>query len=162
MAELPDNSIQCVVTSPPYWGLRKYAGEQELIWGGDNHHEHEWGKTILKPRHHDGETNGGKEGNSSRIAKLRQASRERGGEYINETKTIGWQPTCKCNADKVLSIVLDPFAGAGTTLLVAAKLGRRAVGYEISEEYCRLSAERNKQYIFQCRSVKGLNATTRD
>ena len=21
---LPDNSVQCVVTSPPYWGLRDY------------------------------------------------------------------------------------------------------------------------------------------
>lgn len=29
---LPDESVQCVVTSPPYWGLRKYAGEQELVW----------------------------------------------------------------------------------------------------------------------------------
>lgn len=42
MSELPDNSVQCVVTSPPYWGLRKYAGEQDLIWGGDNHCKHEW------------------------------------------------------------------------------------------------------------------------
>lgn len=25
--------MQCIVTSPPYWGLRKYAGEQELVWG---------------------------------------------------------------------------------------------------------------------------------
>ena len=41
MSELADNSIQCVVTSPPFWGLRKYAGEQELIWG-DNHCEHQW------------------------------------------------------------------------------------------------------------------------
>lgn len=44
---LPDDSVQCVVTSPPYWGLRKYAGEQELIWGGDRsceslNAEHEW------------------------------------------------------------------------------------------------------------------------
>ncbi len=30
MSELEDNSVQCVVTSPPYWGLRKYSGEQEL------------------------------------------------------------------------------------------------------------------------------------
>ncbi|MDE1940611.1 MAG: site-specific DNA-methyltransferase [Patescibacteria group bacterium] len=30
---LPDESIQCVVTSPPYWGLRKYAGEQITFWG---------------------------------------------------------------------------------------------------------------------------------
>ena len=39
--DIPDESIQCVVTSPPYWGLRKYSGEQELVWG-DNHCEHEW------------------------------------------------------------------------------------------------------------------------
>lgn len=32
-------------------------------------------------------------------------------------------------------LVLDPFAGAGTTLLVANKLGRNAVGIEISEDY---------------------------
>ena len=24
MSELADETIQCVVTSPPYWGLRKY------------------------------------------------------------------------------------------------------------------------------------------
>lgn len=25
---IPDNSVQCIVTSPPYWGLRKYSGDQ--------------------------------------------------------------------------------------------------------------------------------------
>ena len=29
---LPDNSVQCVVTSPPYWGLRKYDGAQDYKW----------------------------------------------------------------------------------------------------------------------------------
>lgn len=33
-------------------------------------------------------------------------------------------------------IVLDPFNGAGTTSLVAWKLGRRFIGIDISEEYC--------------------------
>ena len=42
MSELPDKSVQCVVTSPPYWGLRKYSGEQDLIWGGDEKCEHQW------------------------------------------------------------------------------------------------------------------------
>ncbi len=64
-----------------------------------------------------------------------------------ESKTLGWQPTCKCNADKVPSIVLDPFAGAGTTLWVAKKLNRKAVGYEISEEYCQLIIERIRQQV---------------
>ncbi|KKL98079.1 hypothetical protein LCGC14_1828060, partial [marine sediment metagenome] len=64
-----------------------------------------------------------------------------------ETKTLGWRPTCKCNADKVPSIVLDPFAGAGTTLWVAKKLNRRAVGYELSKEYCGLIVDRIRQQV---------------
>lgn len=39
---LADESVQCVVTSPPYWGLRKYAGEQELVWSGRQDCGHEW------------------------------------------------------------------------------------------------------------------------
>ncbi len=66
-----------------------------------------------------------------------------------ETKTIGWQPTCKCNSIKppVPSIVLDPFSGAGTTLWVAKKLNRKAVGFDISEEYCELIKKRNRQQV---------------
>ena len=65
-----------------------------------------------------------------------------------KNKTLGWQPTCKCkDADKVPSIALDPFAGAGTTLWVAKKLNRQAVGYEISEEYCQLTIERLRQQV---------------
>lgn len=39
-------------------------------------------------------------------------------------------------------LVLDPFAGSGTTLKVARHLGRRWVGYEVKEEYCRLARQR--------------------
>ncbi len=39
---LADNSVQCVVTSPPYWGLRSYTGSQELVWGGAEGCGHEW------------------------------------------------------------------------------------------------------------------------
>ena len=42
LAQLPTEYIQCCVTSPPYWGLRKYAGEQELVWGGKSDCQHEW------------------------------------------------------------------------------------------------------------------------
>jgi len=65
----------------------------------------------------------------------------------SERITLGWQPTCKCNADKVPSLVLDCFSGAGTSLWVAKRLNRRAVGYEISEEYCELAVKRNQQQV---------------
>ena len=39
-------------------------------------------------------------------------------------------------------IVLDPFAGSGTTLAVAKKLGRQWIGCELSEQYVRAATER--------------------
>ncbi|WAC05401.1 MAG: site-specific DNA-methyltransferase [Methanoregula sp.] len=39
-------------------------------------------------------------------------------------------------------IVLDPFNGAGTTTLVAGKLGRRFIGIDISRQYCNTALQR--------------------
>jgi len=41
LKELPDQSIQCCVTSPPYWGLRDYDVEP-VVWDGSADCEHEW------------------------------------------------------------------------------------------------------------------------
>jgi len=70
------------------------------------------------------------------------------GSAYNETttRTIGWRATCHHDADPVPCTVLDPFCGTGTTALAAQRLGHRAVGVDLSEDYLnqavkRLSAE---------------------
>jgi len=34
MRTLPYKSVHCIITSPPYWGLRDY-GIEGIIWDGD-------------------------------------------------------------------------------------------------------------------------------
>lgn len=53
------------------------------------------------------------------------------------SKTVGWRPTCDCpgNDSPVPCVVLDPFLGSGTSVVVAVSLGRRGVGIDLSEKY---------------------------
>lgn len=45
LKSLPSESVHCVVTSPPYWGLRDY-GLSPVIWDGDPECVHEWTEHI--------------------------------------------------------------------------------------------------------------------
>ena len=49
---------------------------------------------------------------------------------------------CGCNAGFSPGIVLDPFMGAGTTAMVARKLNRNYVGFELNPEYIRIAQNR--------------------
>jgi len=62
--------------------------------------------------------------------------------------TIGWTD-CGCNAGFDTGIVLDPFAGAGTTLVVAKRLGRHYIGIEIKKEYCEMAKRRLEGVVCQ-------------
>ena len=66
--------------------------------------------------------------------------------FTRETPKIehkGWTPTCDCDTDATEpGIALDPFAGAGTTLLKAKELGRRFVGIELNPEYADMARAR--------------------
>jgi len=41
LKKLPDNSIDCIITFPPYYGMRVYEGA-EAIWNGDPECKHKW------------------------------------------------------------------------------------------------------------------------
>jgi hypothetical protein len=58
------------------------------------------------------------------------------------TTTTGWKLSCDCGGDPVPCTVLDPFAGAFTTVLVALSLGRSAIGIELNPEYVEMARER--------------------
>jgi hypothetical protein len=57
--------------------------------------------------------------------------------------TIGWRASCDCGpGDPVPALVLDPFLGAGTTALVADRLGRHCIGLELSPGHAEMAGRR--------------------
>ena len=91
------------------------------------------------------------------------------GRTWRETIDLGWQPTCTCDGEFVAEplvleepertwrrfvpgpggvqepvpqVLLDPFGGAGTTGLVASRLGRDAVLIELNPEYAAMARQR--------------------
>jgi len=61
----------------------------------------------------------------------------------NRATTLGWRPTCRCpEAPPVPCRILDPFAGSGSTLLAANRLGRDATGVELKPQYADLAKGR--------------------
>jgi DNA modification methylase len=79
-----------------------------------------------------------------------------GFETDYRVETLGWQPTCKCAdirysgrgaikqpSSIIPCTVLDPFAGSGTTGMVALELGRKAILIELNPAYCKLIERRS-------------------
>ena len=52
------------------------------------------------------------------------------------------------NCSNQNDVVLDPFCGSGTALIVAQQLGRRWIGIDIEPKYIKITMERLKKYTF--------------
>jgi DNA modification methylase len=90
-----------------------------------------------------------KQNSGRRIGENRNHQREATGRHDDcfpTTRTTGWRPGCNCaglfDQKPIPCTVLDPFAGAGTTGLVAARLGRNFIGIELNQEYADIAMRR--------------------
>lgn len=77
--------------------------------------------------------------NSEDVQELADEAKRVLGGYFREftfpkPTTEGWTD-CDCNVDKQAGMVMDPFAGSGTTLEVSTELGYRAVGVDLDDSH---------------------------
>lgn len=75
--------------------------------------------------------------------------------HVTRYATIGFKQNCECEPmASVPCRVLDPFAGAGTTLMVARRMNCEAIGIDLNPEYAAMAAKRivDDQPLFNVRA----------
>lgn len=129
------------------------AGELAIVWGG-NHYSLPpcrgllaWQKTNAVPTMADFELAWT---TFDRPAKAWIGSNNcnKGNSHPTQ-KPVPLMQWCIEQARRDLRVVLDPFAGSGSTLVAAKLCGLEAIGIEIEERYCALAAERLSQKVIQ-------------
>lgn len=79
------------------------------------------------------------------------------GADLNETRELAhpcpkplgaWKRILLRVSPSESDVIIDPFAGAGTTLVAARQTGRAAIGIDQSEAFCEVAAKRLAQGVF--------------
>ena len=86
----------------------------------------------------------GKKDYASALAENPSDVKRRTLESMRQVIYKGWEAGCSCEGVRIPCVVLDPFAGSGTTCAVASRLGRDSIGIELNEEYLKLARKRCK------------------
>ena len=77
-----------------------------------------------------------------------QDEKEQGGERLHPTtKPVALMQWCLGFVDG--ETILDPFMGSGTTGVACIRTGRRFIGVEISEAYCKIAVQRMERELSQ-------------
>ena len=82
--------------------------------------------------------------NRRSVWKVTPDRRKRPGGKHFAVMPVGLVRPCVLTGSRPGDLVLDPFAGSGTTLAVAVEHGRRAVGLELNPQYADMIRERLK------------------
>jgi DNA modification methylase len=104
----------------------------------------------ITERTHTFQSGSGRAGHAP-LGKFAGSAQAESGEYdirmgpVLTTQTVGWEAACSCQAAVQPCTVLDPFNGAGTTGLVALRLGRNYIGIELNPEYVAMSERRIRE-----------------
>lgn len=80
--------------------------------------------------------------NAEGVKKLASEAKAVLGGYFREftfakRETVGWSE-CSCGEDTIPGVVIDPFAGTGTVLRVAERLGRSGIGIDLAPYACHV------------------------
>lgn len=106
LKQFPSDSIDCIITSSPYYGLRTYDTEPQ-IWGGDKNCSHNWNSFI-----HKGISGGTKSGkvqikdkdNFQIVPTVKQSVCDLCGAWMGE---LGQEPTPKMFIDHLVEIYME-------------------------------------------------------
>ena len=82
-------------------------------------------------------------------AKAKPNERGEGNNHPTVKSLALMEYLCRLTKSPFSGTVIDSFMGSGTTLIAAYNEGRKAIGIEISEEYCEIAVKRIKEHCKQ-------------
>ena len=103
LRDMPDESVHCCITSPPYWGLRDY-GLPNQLWGGRSECEHAWLNGSFQRRSND-QNSGAKQdtnaGSGRRDEAIIHSFCQRCGAWFG---TLGLEPSVDLYVDHLVEV----------------------------------------------------------